>query len=736
MTFSISIKYNDYGDNMYASVLVEIKSRNLDKTFTYKIPNQLRNKAFVGMRVLVPFNGRQVEGFILDICEDVKIEYEIKDIIKLVDDHPVLTEEMIKLGEYISKKTLCNLIHAYQTMLPAAYKAHKNINIKEKYITYLRLLDSTYIPANAKQSSIIDILKRNDENKSLLTKISPSCVKTLLNKRVIEEYQKEVYRYNVSTQSEYKKVQLTLEQQNVINRVVSNLNKFTPFLLHGVTGSGKTEVYMNIIDKVLSQGKEVIMLVPEISLTPQMVDIFKSRFKDDVAILHSGLSDGEKYDEYRKIERKEVSIVIGARSAIFAPFTNLGLIVLDEEHSETYKQDSTPRYDTIDVAIKRAKTYNIPLILGSATPSIESYTRAKNSIYELLELKNRINKSMPEIKIIDMKEELKRGNKILSKELIDDINDRLSKDEQVILLLNRRGYQTTIVCKDCGETLKCPNCDIPLTYHKDGNKLNCHYCNYTTRIVTSCPNCKSENIASYGMGTEKLEEEVKKIFNNAKTVRMDIDTTRTKGSHQSIFNDFKNKKYNVLIGTQMISKGLDFKSVTLVGVINGDSTLNIPDFRSGERTFSLLSQVSGRAGRFEKNGKVIIQCFNTTHYSIVYTSKNDYDSFYNEEMKLRKKLKYPPYYNLCLIKLVSKDLDQLNVEAMKVKDYLVNNTKDVIILGPSFSIISKTFNKYNMQILLKYKNLNQVYEHLKFIIDKYRTSKNILIDIDLNPRKI
>lgn len=737
MTFSISIKYNDYGDNMYASVLVEIKSRNLDKTFTYKIPNQLRNKAFVGMRVLVPFNGRQVEGFILDICEDVKIEYEIKDIIKLVDDHPVLTEEMIKLGEYISKKTLCNLIHAYQTMLPAAYKAHKNINIKEKYITYLRLLDSTYIPANAKQSSIIDILKRNDENKSLLTKISPSCVKTLLNKRVIEEYQKEVYRYNVSTQSEYKKVQLTLEQQNVINRVVSNLNKFTPFLLHGVTGSGKTEVYMNIIDKVLSQGKEVIMLVPEISLTPQMVDIFKSRFKDDVAILHSGLSDGEKYDEYRKIERKEVSIVIGARSAIFAPFTNLGVIIIDEEHSSTYKQDKSPRYHAIDVALKRAKNYNIPLVLGSATPSIESFTRAKSGIYKLIVMDKRINNNFPKITLIDMKEEIKNGNEILSNLLKNKISEKIKKKEQVILLLNRRGYSTITLCKKCGFVLKCPNCDIALVYHKSSNLMRCHYCGYTRNKLIECPNCKNKNLDERGLGTEKLEQYIKETFSEARVVRMDNDTTNKKGAHEKIISKFYNNDYNILVGTQMIAKGLNFPKVTLVGVLNADSTLNIPDFRSGERTFELLTQVSGRAGRADLKGEVIIQGFNIDHYSIQRAKYNDYLGFYNEEMKIRKILKYSPYYNLSLIKIKSKDYSLAVQDGKKIVSFILEKKMaDVYVLGPSNASILKVNNIYCIQVIIKYKKSEPILKVLKDINEYYRANNKVCVDIDRNPIKI
>ena len=362
---------------------------------------------------------------------------------------------------------------------------------------------------------------------------------------------------------------------------------------------------MHIIDEII-KNKEVIVLVPEISLTPQFVSVFKKRFGSIVAIMHSGLSDGERYDEYRKIKEGKVSIAIGARSCIFSPFKNLGLIIIDEEHTDTYKQDNNPRYDAIDIALKRAKYNNIPLILGSATPSIESYTRAKLGIYKLLELPNRINKKLPSVLLVDMKNEIKKGNKILSQKLIDEINNCLINDNQVILLLNRRGYSTTVTCNECGYVMKCPNCDIPLTYHKTHNKMNCHYCDYSTFKMKKCPECQSEDIQSFGLGTEKLEEEVKKIF-NVNVLRMDVDTTSKKGSHARILNKFKNKEASILVGTQMIAKGLDFEDVTLVGVINGDATLNIPDFRSGERTFDLLNQVAGRSGRGTKDGKVIIQ---------------------------------------------------------------------------------------------------------------------------------
>ena len=721
---------------MYVEVLVELKAKQIDKTFTYKVPDSLISEIEIGKRVLVPFGKQKLEGFILKVLDKIDVDYSLKEIISIIDSNPVINEEMLELGKYISKKTLCNLISAYQTMLPTALKAHNNFIVNKKYISIIKLVDNTYIPKNKNQEEILNLLKKSEVLKSELNKISVSSVNTLLSKKVIEEIKQEEYRLKEEETCNISKVTLTEEQKNVVDEVVSSLGIFKPFLLHGVTGSGKTEVYMNIIEEVLKLGKEVIVLVPEISLTPQFVSIFKNRFKNTIAILHSALSDGEKYDEWRKIERGEVSIVIGARSAIFAPLTNIGLIILDEEHSDTYKQDNTPRYDAIDIAIKRAKTYNAPVILGSATPSIESYTRALNNVYTLLELKNRINKSMPIVNVIDMKEEIKSGHNLLSRELINDINDRLDNDEQVILLLNRRGYSTIIRCRECGNTIKCSNCDIPLTYHKNGNKLNCHYCNYTTYKPTKCLECGSLNVMDFGIGTEKLEEEINKTFSKAKVVRMDIDTTRKKGSHSRIINDFRNKKYNILVGTQMIAKGLDFSDVTLVGVINGDATLNIPDYRSSERTYSLLNQVAGRAGRSIKKGKVIIQCFNKDHYSIKYASHHDYFNFYKEEMSIRKKLKYPPYYNLCLIKLISTDINMLTEEANKIKYYLKNNLVGVDILGPSFSSMPKIYNKYYMQIILKYKTIKQVYNALNNISEMSKKNNKVLVDIDFNPKKI
>ncbi|MFQ8643059.1 MAG: primosomal protein N' [Bacilli bacterium] len=527
---------------------------------------------------------------------------------------------------------------------------------------------------------------------------------------------------------------LTSEQAEVISKV--KLDLFKPYLLQGVTGSGKTLVYIRIIEKVLNLGKEAILLVPEISLTPQVVKIFKQNFGKVVAILHSGLSDGEKYDEWRKIEKGEVSIVVGARSAIFAPFTNLGAIIIDEEHSATYKQENTPRYNAIDVAIKRARTYDIPLILGSATPSVESYTRALTGAYELLEMKNRVNHNLPKVTLIDMKDEFKKGNRIFSSLFKEKINTALENGEQAIVLLNRRGFSTVISCKECGYTHKCPNCDIPLTYHKSTNSMKCHYCDYTAPKLNICPECHSKNINALGMGTERLESLINEQFPLAKTIRMDVDTTKNKGAHGRIIEAFREGKYNVLVGTQMISKGLDFPNVTLACVVNGDSSLNIPDFRSAERTYQLLNQIAGRAGRALKKGEVIIQGFNMNHYSIVTASKHDYEKFYREEIKIRKALKYPPFYNLAYIRISGKKYEEVTDEASKIAYYLKKEIPNNIILGPSTANMPKINNIYYMGIIIKFKNTAEIIDSLVFINKKYSTNNKVKVEVDLNPSKI
>lgn len=725
---------------MVCECLVELEHVFIDKTFTYKINKEQLPLLKVGMRVVVPFGKQTLEGFVLKIYEnkDVYLENKLKEIISIVDTYPILNEELLTLGKYISKTTLCSLMTSYQAMLPKALKAKKKVNMTPKYDTYICINYGMYnndIKFNASQEKILELLKENKKvKKEVLNKISVSSVNTLLKKNILLEEKEENYRYNLINEEKIK-FNLNEEQQKVYKEIFNSINTNETFLLYGVTGSGKTNVYMKVIEDVIKNNKTAILLVPEISLTPQIIKRFTSYFSN-IAVLHSGLSDGEKYDEWRKINEGKVNIVIGARSAIFAPLKNIGVIIIDEEHSQTYKQENNPRYNAIDIAKERCKYHNCPLILGSATPSLESFARAKKNVYKLLELKNRYNNNtMPKVEIIDMNKEFKKASGYFSNTLIDQIKETLERKEQVILFLNRRGYSSFLTCSSCGYVEKCPNCDISLTYHKSSNMLRCHYCGYATKRKKLCPKCQEE-FKDYGIGTEKVEEELKSLIKDAKIIRMDVDTTTTKNAHAKIINSFLEEKYNILVGTQMIAKGLDFPNVTLVGVLNADIGLNFPDFRSSETTFSLLNQVLGRSGRGNKEGKVLIQTFNPEHYAIAYTKNHDYLGFYNEEMKIRKILKYPPYYYICLIKIISKDYNLASKSSYDVVNYLKQNIKNEIILGPSVCNVFKLNNNYRFQIIIKYKDVNNILEYLTNIEHHYFNKKDIKVEIDFNPLKL
>ena len=726
---------------MYAKVLTEIGAKNVDKTFLYRIPSNLESSVSKGKRVKIPFGNRYLEGFVIDITSSLEENIKVKDILEVIDEKAILNEELLLLGKYIADKTLCSLITAYQTMLPKALKANIKINmkpIKEKYLLLNKNKDIDSYLKNCSYKSQVEILNKLKEEKEVKIDKLTSSINTLIKKDLIYLEYRDKYRYEYNKNTLDKKVTLNEEQENAVNIVSNNFNSAITYLLYGVTGSGKTEVYLSLIEKVINNGKSAIMLVPEISLTPQIISRFKARFGDDVAVLHSALSDGERYDEYRKIMEDKVHIVVGARSAIFAPLKNIGIIIIDEEHVQTYKQDTSPRYHARDVAIWRSNYYKCPLILGSATPSLESYARALKNIYYLLELKQRANKkALPNITVVDMKKEYAKKNMIFSDTLKKNINKCLDLKEQVILLLNRRGYSSIITCKDCGHVFKCPNCDISLTYHKTSNILRCHYCGYATNFPSNCPNCKQKNLKDFGLGTERLEEEINHLFPQARVVRMDLDTTSKKGGHEKIIDDFANYKYDILVGTQMIAKGLDFPLVTLVGVINADMSLNIPDFRSSERTFQLLCQVSGRAGRASKEGNVIVQAINNEHYSIKHAMKHDYLGFYQEEMNIRKILKYSPYYYITLIKIMAKDYTKGMNEAIKIASYLKKElSKETIVLGPSPANVLKINNIYNFQCIIKYRKDDNLIKTLKFIDNKYIIEKDINISIDQDPLRL
>ena len=723
---------------MYVDVLTQISAKAVDQKYTYHVPSNLTDKIKIGIRVKVPFGRMLLEGFIISINNNILYEQnKIKDIIDVIDNEPVLNDEMLKLGKYMSDNLLCSLVSAYQVMLPKALKAEINTNIKIKYNKYLRrkkTIDEidNYIKT-CKYEGQINLLCKLKEGDILITKMT-STINTILKYNLAEIVYEEDKRYIYNGISNYKKVSLTEEQSNIVKEVSSSFNKSNTYLLYGVTGSGKTEVYMSIIENAISNGKTAIMLVPEISLTPQIVGKFISRFGNIISVLHSKLSNSERYDEYRKITSGESKIVIGTRSAIFVPFTNIGVIIIDEEHTSSYKQENHPRYNAKDIAIWRSNYHKCPVLMGSATPSLESFARAGNKIYKLLSLTNRVGIShLPDVSIIDMKDEIKKGNFILSNILKTKIAEKLNRNEQIILLLNRRGYSSVISCKECGHTFKCPKCDISYTYHKTSKNLKCHYCSSSIPLSDKCPKCGSENIKDYGLGTEKLEEELKKIY-NARIVRMDVDTTSKKGKHQKIIDDFGQHKYDILIGTQMIAKGLDFPLVTLVGVVNADTTLSSPDFRASENTFQLLSQVSGRAGRGDASGEVIIQTYNPEHYSITLSKTHNYIDFYKEEMKMRKLLKYSPYYYMVLVGISTKDYDLGFKESNKIGNYLRSNlNNETIILGPSMANIFKINNIYHYQIIIKYRKDEKLIETLKFIDNMYKQNNKVTVEVDFNP---
>ena len=640
----------------------------------------------------------------------------------------------------MSDNLLASLSSCYQVMLPKALKAEVKSNIKIKYDRYLHRIKSIeeidrYID-NCKYESQINLLCKLKEGDILITKMSSS-INTIIKYGFASIIYEECKRYKYDGISNYKRVNLTDKQRLVSDTIISSFGKSDTFLLYGVTGSGKTEVYMDVIEKAINNGKSAIMLVPEIGLTPQIVGKFISRFGNVISVLHSKLSDSERYDEYRKITDGEAKIVIGTRSAIFVPFNNIGVIIIDEEHTSSYKQDNNPRYSAINVAEWRSKYHNCPLVLGSATPSLESFAKAGNHVYKLLSLTERAGGSvLPIVNIVDMKEEVKKGNFILSDMLKNKISEVLSKGEQAIILLNRRGYSSTISCKECGYVYKCPNCDITYTYHKSSNNLKCHYCGYSMVLPNKCSICGSDNLKDYGLGTEKLEETLNSLY-KAKIVRMDVDTTSKKGQHQKIIDDFEEHKYDILIGTQMIAKGLDFPLVTLVGVVSIDSSLTSPDYRASENTFQLLSQVSGRAGRSENKGEVIVQTFNPDHYAITLAKNHDYIDFYKEEMKVRKMLKYSPYYYMVLVSITSKDYELGFKEANKIGSYIRNNiSSDSIVLGPTMANMFKVNNIYHYQIIIKYRKDDSLMKVLKFIIDMQVKNNKIDVSIDFNPSRI
>jgi len=780
---------------MIAKILVDVPAKAVDRLFDYAVPPALEEVLEIGMRVIVPFGPREAMGFCLEIAATTDYPKELKSVSLVLDLEPYLTPELIELAKRLAIDTASTLIRTLETMLPAALKAvytpkftlenevrlplslkplfagksevlmDKNLvpyaadikkalrldairqgyDIKSKsrpqFVRYIRLVDANHVAKTEKHLAVLDHLKTAPERTAVLADmlaklgVTESVARTLEKKNVVSIYDREVYRDVVSLRPETdKRVVLNEKQQAARDEIVAALGTGTTFLLHGVTGSGKTEVYLSVIEEVLARGREVIFLVPEIALTPMMVNRFKGRFHDRVAVLHSALSIGEKYDEWRKIIRKHAQIVIGARSAVFAPFSNLGLIVIDECHEATYKQEDMPKYYAVDVAVRRSENCRAPIVLGSATPSIETYARVKRGYFRLLELPERAqNASIPEVEVVDMKAEFKRGNSgSFSEVLKTEIASRLEKREQTILLLNRRGYHTFVICRDCGHVIGCPNCDISLTYHETDHSLKCHYCGHKQDVVRKCPKCGGEGLQYMGTGTQKIEQELRDLYPTARLVRMDNDTTRLKNAHERLLNEFE-EEGDILLGTQMIAKGLDFPRVTLVGIIQADESLYRPDFRAPEKTFQLIMQVSGRAGRSGLAGKVVVQAFNPNHYAIRYAVKNDYQGFYQYEMSLRKLAKYVPFYYLAEIVLSGENVRDIFIRGKEIaRTFRQTLSPESVVLGPVLPQVARIRNRYSCQILVKYRNEPALDDLLYQAIDAHSTEE-IFVNVDKSP---
>lgn len=742
---------------MIAEVVINVAAKELNRVFDYNIPENLLSDVRIGSRVLLPFGHKKTleEGFVIGF--KTESEYKVKDIQKVEDNY--LTKSNIDLAKWMAKRYFCNISDCIKLMLPPG-TATKNIEsrVKDKNINIVYLKkDFDEIEADIENKKIksdkhiraLNFIKENEGSEiaeiEIFADVSRDIIKRLEKNGYVDIVEKKVDRNPfINKDIERKeKLKLTDEQQNAYSQVVESIyNKiYSEFLLYGITGSGKTEVYLQLIEKVLSEGKSAIMLVPEISLTPQMVYRFIERFgNDEIAVLHSKLSVGERYDAWNRIKEGKAKVVIGARSAIFAPMQNLGLIIIDEEHDSSYKSEMQPRYDAKEISRRLAENTKIPLVLGSATPDINTFYKAQNGEIQLLELTKRANDSnLPEVQVVDLKQELACGNRsMISVALYKEIENNIKNRHQTVLFLNRRGYSTFIMCRNCGYTAKCRNCNISLTYHQRANKLKCHYCGYEQSVLTICPECQSDKIRYFGTGTQKLEVEINRMFPMAKTIRMDVDTVTKKNSHEEILNKFKNENIDILIGTQMVVKGHHFPKVTLVGVIAADGSLNIDDYRANERTFQILTQVAGRAGRENLPGKVIVQTYNPENFIIELSKKQDYNEFYNTEVALREQLNYPPFTNIAIIGFTGINEQEIKKVSGLMYQELIKNSLEKKIFKPMPCPIDRIKNKYRWRIIVKGVFDEEYIEYLNDLLNKVYdiNLKETRVVIDLNPNSM
>lgn len=737
---------------MIVEIIINTNVKTLNKTFDYNIPDDLEPK--LGDRVYVHFGNQKKldEGIIVGFKD--KSEYKLKDIVKIQKDN--ISENRIKLAQWMSNRYFCNLSECLKLMLPPGTgNKEETKRTKEKTLNVYSLsktiaeietdIENKLIRGN-KQIDVLRLLYDN-HNMSLkdieiMVKASSATIKTLVDKGYLKQSEKQIERNpfqekNIEKTNELK---LNIEQQDAY----CSINEPGEYLLHGITGSGKTEIYLQLIKRELEKGKTAIVLVPEISLTPQTIDRFTSRFgKEKIAVLHSKLSNGERFDQWNKIKEGKAQIVIGARSAIFAPIKELGIIIIDEEHDSSYQSESAPQYDALEIARKIADEENIKLVLGSATPDTRTYKNALEGKITLIELTKRANNArLPEVEIVDLRDELANGNhNMISTKLKNEIQKNIESKNQTILFLNRRGFSNFIMCKTCGNVIKCKRCDISMTYHKDEHKLKCHYCGLEEQVPNKCPNCGSKELKYSGAGTQKLEEEVHKLFPTASTIRMDIDTVTKKHSHEDILTKFKEDKIDILIGTQMIVKGHDFPKVTLVGVISADNALNIGDYRASEITFQVLTQVAGRAGRGDQNGKVIIQTYNPDHYAIECAKEQDFKKFYQIENKIRKTLKYPPFCDIIVLDFSSLNKHEIQRDTKRLHQYLknriINEKFGVLLYSPLPCPIEKINDRYRWRIIIKCIYDEKMNKLLKETLEEfYKLKTNTRLSIKQNPNNM
>lgn len=733
---------------MIAEVIVDISNSEVDKVFDYKINEH--SSAKVGSRVLIPFGTKTLEGYVIAIKETSEYDSsKLKSIIDILDKQPLISKEMLNLMEFMTKKYHLRKVDILRLFIPSQLRGGRVKELVKDYVSlseeYVNANPSTFIRKGATaQEELFEYLKEvGEESVTFLnSNFSATSLRNFIARGIVNVRQVEVFRepYKDTVAEIEKKITLTNAQQSVVDEISNHYGE--TFLLHGVTGSGKTEVYMRLISKALSENKNAIMLVPEISLTPQVLKLFRSRFGDRVALLHSGLSVGERFDEWRRLLNGQAQVAVGARSAVFAPLNNLGIIIIDEEHDSSYVSESNPRYVTSEVATFRAKYNDCNLVLGSATPSIDTYYKTQIGEYKLLELMERVNKKpLPQINVVNMCNEFYAGNNgLFSRILEKKLRECIESGNQAIIFLNRRGYSSYMMCRSCGYVAKCKDCDVSLVYHKDDNLLKCHYCGNRYATLKECPECKSKYIRQGYVGTQQVVEKLQQMFPNETILRMDNDTTQNKDSLVKILDSFAKKKASLLVGTQMIAKGHDFPDVTLVGIVDADMSLHFSDYRSHERTYQLITQVSGRAGRESKTGEVILQTYTPNQYVYRYAINGDYKGFFEKECNLREVTNYPPFTRILRV-LVSSQSEELAVKTLKdiyndVSVIVNENPSDVLYFSVMKSPIKRIQTKYRMQILMRIKNNQEeitstVYE----IVDKYHLPK-VSVFVEINPNNL